>query len=112
MVSKSATTPGYALSVRYNQKNRLYFNACKAVGLVFVPLPIKSLGSWHPDAAQVISRLGSMVASSTGGDKDEVTRHLFQRLSVQLVRGNAALFLARTPTHPTADVDGDLDQDF
>ena len=62
MVSKSATTPGYALSVRYNQKNRLYFNACKAVGLVFVPLPIESLGSWHPDAAQVISRLGSMVA--------------------------------------------------
>ena len=53
----------------------------------------------------------SMVAASTGGDKDEVTRHLFQRLSVQLVRGDVALLLARTPTHPAAEVDGDFDLD-
>ena len=52
-----------------------------------------------------------MVASSKG-DKDEVTRHLFQRLSVQLVRGNAALLLARTPTHPPGEVDGDQDVDL
>ena len=52
-----------------------------------------------------------MVASSTGGDKDEITRHLFHCLSVQLVRGNAALLLARIPTHPAAEVDGDQDTD-
>ena len=52
-----------------------------------------------------------MVAASTGGDKDEVTRHLFQHLSVKLVRGDVALLLARTPTHPAAEVDGDFDLD-
>ena len=38
----------------------------------------------------------SMVAASTGGDKDEVTRHLFQTLSVQLVRGDDVILLYKS----------------
>ena len=44
----------------------------------------------------------------------EQTRYLFQRLSLLLMRGNAALILNRTPVHADADADAvvDGDQDF
>ena len=61
IVSRSATNPGHALMVRFNQKNRLYFDACASEGITFVALPMETMGGWHPDAAQVISRLSFMV---------------------------------------------------
>ena len=63
--SRSATNPGHALTVRFNQKNRLYFDSCASEGITFVALPIEIMGGWHPDAVWVISMLSSMVASSS-----------------------------------------------
>ena len=43
---------------------------------------------------------------ATGKDEDEAARHLFQRLSVLLVKGNAALLFNRIPSHPLPVIDG------
>ena len=42
-------------------------------------------------------------------DAEEQTRHLFQRISLLLRRGNAALILNRPPVHADVEVYGDQD---
>ena len=54
-----------------------------------------------PQAQTVINRLGGLAALAIGGNKDVVTKHLYQKLTVSLVRGNASLIL-----------DGDIDLDI
>ena len=44
--------------------------------------------------------------SLSGREEAECVRHLFQRLSILLVKGNAALFLNRQPHHPEPEIDG------
>ena len=53
-----------------------------------------------------VKKLASAQARQTGEDQGVVTRHLYQRLSVLLTRGNAALLLNRLPTFARPDVDG------
>ena len=40
-----------------------------------------------------IKKLGAVIARHTGQEEAEKTRHVFQRLTVLLAKGNAALFL-------------------
>ena len=47
-------------------------------------------------------------ARTTGKDEDKAIRHLFQRLEVLLVKGNAALLVNRIPSHPLASVNDEL----
>ena len=53
-----------------------------------------------------VKKLASAQARQTGEDQGVVTRHLYQRLSVLLTRGNAALLLNRLPTFARPDMDG------
>ena len=75
---------------------------------MFVPLPIETLGGWHDRAADIIRRLARAQARNLGKDEDEATRHLFQRLGVLLVRGNAALLVNRKPNFSPPEVDGEM----
>ena len=79
---------------------------CRQVGMLFVPLPVETLGGWHEVATVQIKRMGAALARNTGQDEADKTRHLFQRLAVLLVKGNSALFLNRMPSHPSPDIDG------
>ena len=74
--------------------------------MVFVLLPVETLGGWHEQAVIQIKRMGAALARNTGQDEADKTRHLFQRLAVLLAKGNAALFLNRLPSHPSPDIDG------
>ena len=47
--------------------------------------------------------LAKALGRATGKDEDEAV----QRLSVLLVKGNAALLLNRIPSHPLPEIDGD-----
>ena len=47
-------------------------------------------------------------ARSTVMEEEDVIRHLFQRLGVLLVKGNAAPLLNRIPSFPLPDIDGDI----
>ena len=104
----SVTTPGHTLTVAFNDKCRDYLAACEAEGIAFIPLPVETLGAWHKQAAEQLRKLARAQARSTGKEEDESIRHLFQRLSVLLVKGNAALLLNRIPSFPLPPVDGDL----
>ena len=87
------------------------FQACEAEGIKFFPVVVEALGGWHEEAVPVVSKLARQLASHASKDAEEQTRYLFQRLSLLLMRGNAALILNRTPVHTDAVVDGDQDFD-
>ena len=106
MVAQAATTPGHALTCAYNRKMQGTAAACRREGMVFIPLPVETLGGWHDQAVQQVKKLGAALSRQTGQEESEAIRHLFQRLSVLLVRGNAALFLNRIPSFPATVIDG------
>ena len=58
-------------------------------------LPV--LGGMHKVAVEQMKRLGVAVARHKGSDERVATRQLFQRLSLTLMRGNAALVTSRRP---------------
>ena len=68
---------------------------------MFQPLPIEVLGGWHEAGVGLVKRLGQALARSNGQEEDIVTKHLFQKLSVLLMRGNSQLVLNRLPQSDT-----------
>ena len=107
-LDNSITTPGYTLEEAFNNKCRDYLEACEREGLSFIPLPVETLGGWHKRAVDQLRKLAKAQARTTGKEEDESIRHLFQRLGVLLVKGNAALILNRIPSFPLPEQDGDL----
>ena len=107
LVGRASEEPGYALQHRYEQKWRKYGDACQAEGIVFQPMPIEVLGGWHEAGAKVVKQIGQALARSTGQEESIVIKHLFERLSVLLVRGNSQLVTNRFP-HPESQTDGIL----
>ena len=107
-LDNSITTPGYTLEEAFNNKCRDYLEACEREGLSFIPLPVETLGGWHKSAVDQLRKLAKAQARTTGKEEDESIRHLFQRLGVLLVKGNAALILNRIPSFPLPEQDGDM----
>ena len=106
MVDRAAVTAGHGLSEAYKRKMTKAGEACRKVGLTFIPMSMETLGGWHEQTELQVKKLASAQARHTGGDQSETTRHLSQRLSILLARGNAALILNRQPTFLTAAEDG------
>ena len=104
-VRGAAATPGHSLSVAHKRKLDKSWEACHNQGIVFVPLAVESLGAWHPTAIAEVKKLGSALARHNGEEESTTTSRLFQRLSICLMRGNAALFNNRSP--PDQQVLGD-----
>ena len=82
--------------------------ACQREGIVFVPMPVESLGGWHEQAVLQINKLGAALARQIGEEESSIVRRLYQRLSILLVKGNAALFLNRNPCFPDPTIDGEI----
>ena len=106
LINRAATTPGHALTHRYNEKMTKHGEPCRGAGMVFIPMPVETLGGWHEQSALQVKKIGSALARQTGQDESEAIRHLQQRLSVLLAKGNAALLLNRSPTFPSPEIDG------
>ena len=107
-VQRAATEPGYALTLRHQQKLNRYSEACLAEGIKFCPLIFEAHGWWYKEAVHLLKRLGQALARSTGGDEAEVVRHFFGRLSILLMKDNGTLLLHRIPTIVESAVDGYL----
>jgi hypothetical protein len=107
-VDLSITSPGHTLVSAFNDKCRDYLQACEREGLSSIPLPVETLGGWHKKAVEQLRKLARAQARSTGKEEVDSIRHLFQRLGVLLVKGNAALLLNRIPSFPLPEIDGDL----
>ena len=106
-LAKSVEKPGYTLTQAFNDKCRNTLQACQSEGIAFIPLPVETLGGWHEKAVDQIKKLARAMARCTGKEEMEETRHLFQKLGVLLVRGNAAMFINRIPSHPLPTIDGE-----
>ena len=79
---------------------------CRRQEIKFIPLAVESLVGWHELAVAEIRKLAVALARQTGQEDKECQSHLYQRLSVLLVRGNCALLVNRIPENNTADIDG------
>ena len=101
LVVGAATTPGSALTHAHKEKNKKSEEACRRQGIVFLPLAAEALGGWHPTAVEQVQKLGSALARQTGQEEGEVKSQLFQRLSLLLMKGNAAIFSNRLPDYDT-----------
>ena len=74
-----------------------YSTACHSVGASFISLVIESLGGWDEEVVDVIKSIGRLLGQRLGISPAETMRHLFQRFVFCLCRGNAALWLHRSP---------------
>ncbi len=77
-------------------------DACRAAGILFVPLVVETLGGWSDEAIRTIRRIGRQQGQRLGIPPEEITRHLFQWLAISLWRGNATLWIRRQPVRPAA----------
>jgi hypothetical protein len=64
--------------------------------------------SWHKKAVDQLRKLAKAQARSTVKEEDDAITHLFQRLGVLLVKGNAGLLLNRIPSFPLPELGGDI----
>jgi hypothetical protein len=93
------------LSVGETRKVSAHADACRAVGVSFIPLVVESIGGWSKQALDTIKSIGRLQGQRLGIPPAESTTHLFQRLSICLWRGNATLWIPRLPIRPSI-VDG------
>ena len=75
-MDRAAEEPGHALSYAHQRKMRQSHDDCNREGISFIPLPVETLGGWHSQAVEHITR---QLARHTGREDEEVVRHLFQR---------------------------------
>ena len=55
-------------------------------GNQFFALVVEALVGWHTDGAAAVAKLARQLASHTGREEEEITRCLFQKLSLLLMR--------------------------
>ena len=104
LVHDAAATPGHALNVAHKRKLDKSWEQCRRQGIEFIPVAAECLGGWHATAVEQIKKLGSALARQTGEEESVTVYQLFQRLSVSLMRGNAALFNNRSPSEAGGDI--------
>ena len=76
-VERAAEEPGYALTLRHQQKWSKYGEAYLTEGIKFCPLVVEAHGGWSENAVDILKSIAQALARGTGGDEGEVTRHLF-----------------------------------
>ena len=107
-VEAAAEVAGSALAKAVQRKVQGVAEACQQQGLVFLPIAVETLGGLHQVAVEQVKRIGAALARNQGSDEKVATRQLFQRLSLTLMRGNAALIIGRRPDDDfaSAEIDG------
>ena len=66
-VTGAATTQGHALSVGENRKMAAHAEACRSVGVTFVPLVVESLGGWSETAVHSIKSIDRQLGQRLWG---------------------------------------------
>ena len=84
-----------AIEMRKASKNRAHLNDCCAQGITFQPLVVETFGGWDKDAAKYLKDIARLDARRWAKNDAIEIKHFFERLSVALQRGNAALLINR-----------------
>ena len=79
-VGGAAATPGYALTYAHDRKMSGASEACRAAGITFIPIVFESLGGVHQKTEAEVRKLASAMASRSGQEEEEESRHSFNRL--------------------------------
>ena len=90
-VAKAATCHGHDAREAHTRKMREAGELCRNQGIVFTPLALETLGGWHKVAEAELRKLGSALVRQTGQEEGVATGHLFQKLSILLIKGNSAM---------------------
>ena len=96
-VAAAAAEAGSALDKAFNRKVQGTAQACQDQGLAFFPVAVETLGGFHRVATEQVKRIGAALARHQGSDEKVASRQLFQRMSITLMRGNAAMLMSRRP---------------
>ena len=96
-VALAAETAGHALTFAYERKMRGAFEECREQGIKFIPIVAETLGGWDKVAVEEIKKLATAKVRHVGGEEEEQIRRAFTKLSVLLMRGNAAILANRIP---------------
>ena len=107
-VAGASTNPGHALSHAYDRKIRGAWEQCRQAGIAFFPIVFESLGGVHKVAETEVRRLANAMSSRSGQEEEEASRHSFNRISILLMKSNAAILSNRIPSYPEAEIDGTL----
>ena len=95
MVARAATTPGHGAQEAFKRKWKAAGDQCFQEGIVFFPSPWRAQGD---GTRHKVKKLGGALARHTGAKESTSVRHLFQRLSVLLVKGNSDLVVNCEPS--------------
>ena len=95
---RAAETAATAIDARKATKNRAHLENCRAQGIFFQPLVVETFGGWDPVklvTADYLKKMATKAARRWGKTPAMEIKYFFQRLSIALQRGNAALLIAR-----------------
>ena len=95
IVDRAADLPAAAIEMRKKSKSRLHFDPCRAQGISFFPLVVETFGGWDAEALKLLKDMARQSARRWGKTNADEIKFFFQRLSVSLQRGNAALLIER-----------------
>ena len=62
---------------------------------MFVPIGVKTLGSWGTEGLKLVKSIGKKVMEATGEKRS--TFYIFQSISIAIQRGNASCILGTVP---------------
>ena len=79
--------------MRKASKTRSHFEDCRAQGISFQPLVVETFGGWDKDATKYLKEISRLGARRWGKNDSIEIKQFFQRLSITLQRGNAALLV-------------------
>ena len=108
LVGKVAQEGAAGVAKAHQDKLRKYWDRCEAEGIAFLPVAVDTLGGYHKEGLATLTKLGRQLARGVGKEEAGVVWHLRQRVGVLLIRDNVAMLSSRTPTYPSAEVDGDI----
>ena len=94
VLTKSALEPGTAARAAEERKRRHYSEISSRYK--FAPIAVETSGVLGPATSKFVRELGQLISARTGERRE--TAWLHQRLSIAVVRGNAAAVLATAAT--------------
>ena len=107
-VASASAAAGGALEKAFKRKVDGAAQACQEQGISFLPVAVETLGGFHKVAVEQTQRIGAALSRHQGIQENIAIKQLFQRMSLTLMRGNAAMIVSRRPDSDLAqpEVDG------
>ena len=73
----ASSSQSFALGVGEESKMVAHTEAYRAVGLIFIPLVVETLGGWSEESVHTLKSLGRLKGQLLGISPTETMRHLF-----------------------------------